>query len=88
MTKDQFKSILNVSGGQFNFQADRYEGMIGISPANVVIWVDDIDTDREEPKNIGEFKSVSDLLEKFNVDGESFVVNILPKITNLKMLRT
>ena len=88
MTKDQFKIALSVSGGQFTFQADRYEGMIGITPANVVIWVDDIGSDSDEPKNIGEFNSVSDLLEKFNVDGESFVASILPRIKSLNMLRT
>lgn len=88
MTKDQFKSVLSVSGGQFTFQTDRYEGMIGISPASVVIWVDDIGSNRDEPKHIGEFTNVSDLLEKFKIDGEPFVVNILPKITKLNMLRT
>lgn len=88
MTKDQFKSILSVSGGQFTFQTDRYEGMIGISPASVVIWVDDIGSDSDEPKHIGEFNNVSDLLDEFKLDGESFVVNILPKITKLNMLLT
>lgn len=88
MTKDQFKSVLSVSGGQFYFQTDRHEGMIGISPASVVIWVDDIGTDRDEPKHIGEFNNVSDLLDEFEVDGESFVENILPEITKLNMLRT
>lgn len=88
MTKNHFKSVLNVSGGQFNFQTDKHEGMIGISPASVVIWVDDIGAEGEEPKNIGEFKSISELLEKFKVDGEDFVVNILPQITELSMLKT
>jgi hypothetical protein len=88
MTKNHFKSTLNVSGGQFDFQTDKHEGMIGISPASVVIWVDDIDADRDEPKNIGEFKNIDELLEKFNVDGEPFVVTILPKITELNMIRT
>ena len=88
MTKDHFKSLLNVSGGQFAFQTDRHEGMIGISPASVVVWVDDIDADGDEPKYIGEYKSVNELLEKFKVDDEHFVANILPKITNLNMLKT
>lgn len=88
MTKNHFKSVLNVSGGQFVFQTDKHEGMIGISPASVVIWVDDIGADGEEQKNIGEFKSVNELLEKFNVDGEPFAVIILPKITELNMIRT
>ena len=88
MTKDQLKSVLDVDGGQFDFQTDNHEGMIGISPASVVIWVDDIDADGEEPKNIGQFKSVTELLEQFKVDGEPFVVNILPHIKKLNMLTT
>lgn len=88
MTKNHFKSALSVSGGQFEFQTDKHEGMIGISPASVVIWVDDIDADGDEPKNIGEFKSVNELLEKFNVDGESFVATILPEIVEINMIRT
>ena len=88
MTKDHFKSILDISGGQFDFQTDKHEGMIGISPASVVIWVDDIDADGDEPKYIGEYKNVNELLEKFNVDGKPFVVNVLPQITKLNMLRT
>jgi hypothetical protein len=88
MTKNHFKSILNVSGGQFYFRTDKHEGMIGISPASVVIWVDDIDADGDEPKNIGEFKSVNELLEKFDLDGNLFVADVLPQITKLNMLRT
>jgi len=88
MTRDRFKSELSIRGGQFDFQTDRHEGMIGINPSSIVIWVDDISADGDEPKYIGEFKDVDELLEEFKVDGESFATNVLPKIIKLNMLLT
>ena len=42
MTRNQFYEELAVTGGQFNFRTAMYEGMIGISPNSLVIWVDNI----------------------------------------------
>ena len=83
MTKEEFKKVLDVQGGQFDFQIGRYEGMIGISPSQVVIWVDDSDFCKGEPEFIGYYRSVDELLEKFQVKGQLFAETLLPKIGKL-----
>lgn len=87
MTNDLFKELLNISGGQFEFYTDKHEGMIGLSPSQIMIWVDDLGfgkiTDDVEPKNIGYYNSIDDLLKTFKVDNELFADNVLPQITSL-----
>lgn len=96
MTNEQFRSAINVTGGQFDFETDKYEGMVGVSHSSVVIWVDDIgyskpsgDTDDgTEPRNIGYYKSSDDLLEQFKVDGILFSDSVLPEIKELVRILT
>ena len=83
MTKEEFKSVLDVQGGQFDFQIGRYEGMVGITPSQVVIWVDDTDFYKGEPEYIGYYRSVDELLEKFRVKGKPFAETLLPEISEL-----
>ena len=42
MTKEQFKSKVDVLGGTFGFTTDRYEGMVGVSNREYIIWVDNL----------------------------------------------
>lgn len=95
MTKNYFENTLNVYGGQFTFFTNQYEGMIGVSPSRVVIWVDDkgfgeLNGDDEdlEPRNIGVFESVNELLLKFKVDGKPFIEFLLPDIKELNQIYT
>ena len=92
MTQNQFYKELAVQGGQFDFRTAQYEGMIGISPDSVVIWVDNIGFGEEkadnEPMHYGEFKNVGELLEHFKVDGRLFVESVLPEIDILCRLLT
>ena len=83
MTKEKFKKVLDVQGGQFEFETDQNEGMIGISPSQVVIWVDDLGFCEGEPEYIGYYRSVDELLEKFKVNGKPFAETLLPEIGKL-----
>lgn len=91
MTKEQFKSKVNVIGGTFDFTTDRYEGMVGVSNREYIIWVDDLgygtrqvdESSNREPRNIGEYKDVDELLSTFMVDGELFAEAVLPTIEKL-----
>ena len=94
MTKEQFKSKVDVLGGTFGFTTDRYEGMVGVSNREYIIWADDlgygtrqIDEDCDVgPRNMGEYKNVDELLSTFMVDGELFAEAVLPTIEQLKMV--
>lgn len=94
MTKSQLKTMLNVIGGQFVFATNRHEGMIGVSPAGVVIWVDDAGfgtpknsrDDDSEPRNAGEYRSIDEMLSNFKVDGKLFVEAVLPEIEELNRI--
>lgn len=90
MTKDRFREALNINGGQFDFFTEKHEGMIGVSPTKIVIWVDGTGYSKKaeetEPKNIGEYESVDELLGNFRVDGGIFADNVLPEITKLNKL--
>ena len=91
MTKEQFKNKVNVIGGTFDFTTDKYEGLIGVSNREYIIWVDDlgygtrqVDEDSDgEPRNQGEYKNVDELLSTFMVDGELFAESVLPAIEQL-----
>lgn len=91
MTKEQFKNKVNVIGGTFDFTTDRYEGMVGVSNREYIIWVDDLgygtrqvdESSNREPRNIGEYKDVDELLSTFMVDGELFAESVLPTIEKL-----
>lgn len=91
MTKEQFKNKVNVIGGTFDFTTDRYEGMVGVSNREYIIWVDDLgygtrqvdESSNREPRNIGEYKDVDELLSTFMVDGELFSEAVLPTIEQL-----
>lgn len=88
MTKDRIKEILNISGGQLDFRTGKHEGMFGISPNKIVVWVDDVgfsdsENDNAEPKNIGEFATVEEMLAQFRVDGELFADVVLPEIKEI-----
>lgn len=91
MTKEQFKSKVNVIGGTFYFTTDKYEGLIGVSNREFFVWVDDlgygtrqVDEDSDVgPRNIGEYKDVDELLSTFMVDGELFAESVLPTIEKL-----
>lgn len=95
MTKEQFKSKFNISGGQFVFNTDKHEGMIGISPLKVFIWVDvrgwankpNVNDDLE-PSNIGEFETVDELLSSFKVGEKLFSEFVLPNINKLNQIYT
>lgn len=94
MNREQFKKTVDVVGGQFTFETEKYEGMIGVTPARIVIWVDDrgfssqsVEDDESEPKNVGEFKNADDLLETFAVDGMKFEL-LLPEIKSLSVMMT
>ena len=94
MTKEQFKSKVNVIGGTFDFTTDKYEGLIGVSNREYIIWVDDlgygtrqVDEDSDgEPRNQGEYKNLDELLSTFMVDGELFAESVLPTIERLDMV--
>ena len=88
MTKKQFESVLDVQGGQFEFRTDRYEGMVGVSPSAVVIWVDYLNVNGHEPKYVGSYGSIRELLEAFYVEGQAFATAILPEISGLNLLIT
>lgn len=94
MTKETLKDILSGAGGQFVFSTDQHEGMIGITPASVVIWVDKIGynnaeaEDEAEPQNAGKFKNVDELLEAFKVDSVLFSEKILPQVETLNRILT
>ena len=91
MTKEQFKKRVNVFAGQFWFTTKKYEGMVGVSNREYIIWVDDlgygtrqVDEDSDgEPRNQGEYKNVDELLTTFMVDGELFAESVLPAIEQL-----
>jgi len=87
MTKDQFEEKLCINGGQFEFNTNIYEGMIGITPSKIVIWVDKVgysnSENEDEPKYIGEFESVEELLDTFMVADKSFAKSVLPEIASL-----
>ena len=78
MTKEQFKSKVNVIGGTFYFTTDKYEGLTGVSNREFFVWVDDlgygtrqVDEDSDVgPRNMAEYKNVDELLSTFMVDGE------------------
>ena len=96
MTKEQIKRILNVSGGRFRLSTKTQEGMIGVCPENVFIWVDDKGRGNPEnrgngndgPRNIGFFGSVQEMLEQFMVDGVLFSESVLPDREELKRIYT
>ena len=91
MTKEQFKSKVNVIGGTFYFTTDKYEGLIGVSNREFFVWVDDlgygtrqVDEDSDVgPRNMAEYKNVDELLSTFMVDGELFAESVLPAIEQL-----
>lgn len=91
MTKEQFKSKVDVLGGTFDFTTDKYEGLIGVSNREFFIWVDDlgygtrqVDEDSNVgPRNMAEYKNVDELLSTFMVDGELFAESVLPTIEKL-----
>ena len=91
MTKEQFKKRVNVFAGQFWFTTKKYEGMVGVSNREYIIWVDDlgygtrqVDEDSDgEPRNQGEYKNLDELLSTFMVDGELFAESVLPAIEQL-----
>ena len=91
MTKEQFKSRVNVIGGTFWFATGKYEGLIGVSNREFFIWVDDlgygtrqVDEDCDVgPRNMAEYKNVDELLSSFMVDGELFAESVLPTIEKL-----
>lgn len=91
MTKEQFKSKVNVIGGTFYFTTDKYEGLIGVSNREFFVWVDDlgygtrqVDEDSDVgPRNMAEYKNVDELLSTFMVDGELFAESVLPTIEKL-----
>ena len=91
MTKEQFKKRVNVFAGQFWFTTKKYEGMVGVSNREYIIWVDDLgygtrqvdESSDREPRNIGEYKNVDELLSTFMVDGELFAEAVLPTIEKL-----
>ena len=91
MTKEQFKSKVNVIGGTFYFTTDKYEGLIGVSNREFFVWVDDlgygtrqVDEDSDVgPRNMAEYKNVDELLSTFMVDGELFAESVLPTIEQL-----
>ena len=94
MTKEQFKKRVNVFAGQFGFTTKKYEGMVGVSNREYIIWVDDlgygtrqVDEDSDgEPRNQGEYKNLDELLSTFMVDGELFAESVLPTIERLDMV--
>ncbi|MBO5976462.1 MAG: hypothetical protein J6P94_04735 [Oscillospiraceae bacterium] len=92
MTRNQFYEELAVTGGQFNFRTAMHEGMIGISPNSLVIWVDNIGFGEskidDEPMCFGEFQSIGELLDSFKVDGKLFSESVLPEIDKLYRLLT
>ena len=76
MEKEQFIKRLNGNlnvGGTFNFFTARYEGFIFWMKGSrrLVIWVDDKgftspeNSSDAEPRNIGEFQSIEEMLAKF-----------------------
>ena len=91
MTKEQFKSKVNVIGGTLYFTTDKYEGLIGVSNREFFVWVDDlgygtrqVDEDSDVgPRNMAEYKNVDELLSTFMVDGELFAESVLPTIEKL-----
>ena len=84
--------MLSIGGGQFDFFTDKHEGMIGVDPSKIVIWVDEkgfsVSPGEGEPKNYGEFKTIDDLFSGFMVDGLPFVDAVLPDIPKLIQLYT
>ena len=94
MTKEQFKSKVDVIGGTYDFFTDRYEGLIGVTNREFFIWVDDlgygtrqVDEDCDVgPRNMGEYKNVDELLSTFMVDGELFAEAVLPTIEKLRTI--
>ena len=90
MTKEQLEATLNVSGGQFMFSTKKQEGMIGVCPSYIFIWVDDKEGSdlTAEPKNVGEFETIREMLEQFVVNGQPFSESVLPDIEKLEQLYT
>jgi hypothetical protein len=95
MTREQFKKELSSGAGQLTIKTDKYVGMIGISPSNILIWVDDPDfwgpasaRNIDGPRNIGEFRDADELLNEFEVDGRKFADSVLPEIKKLIVVIT
>lgn len=97
MEKEQFIKRLNGNlnvGGTFNFFTARYEGFIFWMKGSrrLVIWVDDKgftspeNSSDAEPRNIGEFHSIEEMLAKFKVDGTLFAESVLPTIEKLNQI--
>lgn len=95
MEKEQFIKRLNGNlnvGGTFNFFTARYEGFIFWMKGSrrLVIWVDDKgftspeNSSDAEPRNIGEFQSIEEMLAKFKVDGTLFAESVLPTMGEIE----
>lgn len=93
MTKDQLNNSLKGSaniGGTFEFSTSKYEGMIFSVENEVFIWVDDIGFSKSpidaEPRNVGEYKTIDEMLDNFKVDNEMFANTVLQDISELKQI--
>ena len=93
MEKEQFIKRLNGNlnvGGTFNFFTARYEGFIFWMKGSrrLVIWVDDKgftspeNSSDAEPRNIGEFQSIEEMLAKFKV--VSRTIRLISSFTKLR----
>lgn len=97
MKKEQFIERLNGNlnvGGTFNFFTEQHDGFIFWLKGSrrLVIWVDDKgfssleNSSDAEPRNIGEFQSIEEMLAKFKVDGALFAESVLPTIEKLNQI--
>lgn len=97
MEKEQFIERLNGNlnvGGTFNFFTEQHDGFIFWLKGSrrLVIWVDNKgfssqeNNNGAEPRNIGEFQSVEEMLAKFKVDGTLFAESVLPTVEKLNQI--
>ena len=97
MEKEQFIERLNGNlnvGGTFNFFTEQHDGFIFWLKGSrrLVIWVDNKgfssqeNNNGTEPRNIGEFQSVEEMLAKFKVDGTLFAESVLPTVEKLNQI--
>lgn len=97
MEKEQFIERLNGNlnvGGTFNFFTEQHDGFIFWLKGSrrLVIWVDNKgfssqeNNNGTEPRNIGEFQSIEEMLAKFKVDGTLFAESVLPTVEKLNQI--
>ena len=92
MTRDDFITRLS-SGmpyGTYIFNTDVFSGTIGRAPEQTVIALYPISpaeaAETEEPLYSGEYKTPDELLDQFDVGGQTFADTVLTEIRSLEKI--